>query len=155
MRLGRSIDEYEEFLNNKLIVEEVVMEKLLGFLKDVRVNESIKNNLIVLIDNDDDLEYFFLKIFSFEKCFEEMIVEMRYYKLLEQTYMTESTFKNTYSNNEIDAISKLFRHYISEEDWDELKELMKRRKISYLDVYRKQMDNLEQNFICNVWQTII
>ncbi|EOV9526235.1 hypothetical protein ACE41A_02465 [Bacillus cytotoxicus] len=131
------------------------MEKLLGFLKDVRVNESIKNNLIVLIDNDDDLEYFFLKIFSFEKCFEEMIVEMRYYKLLEQTYMTESTFKNTYSNNEIDAISKLFRHYISEEDWDELKELMKRRKISYLDVYRKQMDNLEQNFICNVWQTII
>ncbi|MDZ5610459.1 hypothetical protein U2I54_26440 [Bacillus pseudomycoides] len=131
------------------------MEKLLEFFNDVGVNEITRNNLTILFDNDDDLEYFFQNIFSSEKCFEEMTAEMQDYKLLEQRPITEEDFIHTYKGNEINALQKLFRHYIPKEEWRDIMEIMKIKSLSPFDVYHKQMKNLEQQFICNVWQTIL
>lgn len=131
------------------------MKELEDFLNELNVSDNVKDSMFILIDDQKDFEHFENVVFSPSKSFEEMISEMKSYKLLNQGLISESVFKYTYLTDPIDAMTKLFRHHISINDWDELQGLMKVRKLSHIDVYHLQMKNLERNFVCNAWQTIL
>ncbi|PEU05836.1 hypothetical protein [Bacillus sp. AFS019443] len=131
------------------------LNKLEEFFNDLGVNENLKNDLIILVDDQNDIGHFVNTVCSPGKGFEEMISEMKSYKLLNQGLISESVFKYTYLTDPIAAMAKLFRHHISIHDWNEIEDLMKVRKLSNLDVYNLQVKNVERNFICNAWQTIL
>lgn len=133
----------------------VILEKLEGFLNDLGVSENIKLDVKVLFDHGHDVDYFFDNILSLNKTWSEMIVEMQNYKLLQQESMSVEEFKETYNNSEIAAINKLFRYYMSKDEWTDLKEIMKNKCMAQTDLYHMQINNLQKNDITNAWQLVL
>ncbi|WP_369899765.1 hypothetical protein [Bacillus manliponensis] len=131
------------------------MKKVERLFTDLGATENTVKEVVVLIDDDNDLNYFYNNILSDKKHWEEMIVEMQDYKLLQQPLMTESDFHNTYIENEREAVEKLFRFIIEEDEWNDVKEIMHMRNFTYSDLYNKQVQNIQQGEIINVWQLIL
>ncbi len=118
------------------------------------LTKKLKSELGILILNESDLKHFEDKIFSMEKDFEEMIFEMRKYKLLEQP-ISLTQFELFLSKDELLAVSRLMGQYISPQDLSEIQVIMKMKNITYLDIYNRHMKNLSFNSICNIWQLIL
>ncbi|HDX9638999.1 TPA: hypothetical protein ROY14_001052 [Bacillus mobilis] len=130
------------------------MEMLAEFMDDLGISKDLQKELRLLITNNADLKHFEDEIFSAEKSFEAMTFEMRKHKVINHR-MSVSEFRLRFAVNDLEAVSTLFGHYISEDDWNELRYLMKVKNITYSDIYSRHVENLHFNSICNIWQTIL
>ncbi|MEH7460145.1 hypothetical protein V7183_23965 [Bacillus sp. JJ1127] len=64
-------------------------------------------------------------------------------------------FSNAYTSNEVDAICKLFRFHMTDEEWKDLKGIMSTRGLSHMNLYSMQVENLQKNDITNTWKLVL
>lgn len=132
----------------------VKLKEIEEFLNDIGTHEKNINDMLVLFDDESDIKYFANNILDLKE-WHIMYSEMKLYKLFEQGIMSVEEFDKEFNNNEVDAIKKLFRSYITEDEWTNLKEIMRNKGLSHMDLYYMQYNNLHKKDITNAWQLVL
>lgn len=132
-------------------------ETLNQFLELMNLTPQQEKKSLLLFDADKDVQYFVDEVLSHAKdiCAVDVLLgKMREYKM-RTCSMDLNMFLSTYKEEPVQAIQKLFRHSIEDNEIRILEEAMEQNGISIEEIYLAKKVEEGKGFYPNVWQLVL
>ncbi|MDO6628849.1 hypothetical protein CON15_19740 [Bacillus cereus] len=129
-------------------------ENLNQFLELMNLTSQQEKKFLLLFDTEKDVQYFVDEVLSQARdiCAVDVLLgKMREYKM-RTCSMDLNMFLCTYKEEPVQAIQKLFRHSIEENEIRILEESMEQNSISIEEIYLAKKVEEGKGFYPNVWQ---